>query len=324
MDPATGSASVDLPPYSNRGVTLVSAPTDGPCFDAYNATVYANPILLLGRLLDALTEAGHAPQVGEGPPVQFYAQNALLLAPSGKRLLSVRSGGQNGHPFVECKGDHSGVVADTLRRFFDHAPARQDVCIDLRGPAVWDEVCRLCDQFEAEGVILDQLGAKRDNPNRGTTLALGSRHSQCYVRVYQKGLKIAQELGLTGDDIPDELRHWVRVELEYKPDKRPARMKAATLAPAELWGCSPWTRRFAKLALSIDAERVTMNEKRESNEERAWRYMLEQYGPTMLKRIRRMGWRAFVDGLEDDLAKLDAAVMETAGVPGGSPVPSGT
>jgi hypothetical protein len=132
------------------------------------------------------------------------------------------------------------------------------------------------------------------------------------VRVYQKGLKIAQELGLTGDAIPDELRHWVRVELEHKPDKRPARTKAATLNASQLWGCSPWTRRFAKLAFSIDAERVKMNEKRETDEERAWRYMLEQYGPTMLRRIRRIGWSKFVEALEDDLAKVDAAVFEVA------------
>ena len=110
----------------------------------------------------------------------------------------------------------------------------------------------------------------------------------------------------------DELRLWVRVELEYKPDKRPARIKATKLGPAELWGCSPWTRRFAKLALSIDAERVTMHEKRETNEEHSYRYMLEQYGPTMLRRIRAIGWRAFVEGLEDDLAKLDASAFEPA------------
>jgi hypothetical protein len=291
-------------------------PADGPSFDCYSATVYANPTLLIGRLLEALTDAGHAVTLAEGRRVANYAQNALLLAPSGHRILSVPSGGRNVHPFVDCKGAHSGLIADTLRRFFDHSPTRLDSAYDLRGPNVWDELCRLCKQFEAEGRKLDFVGADRDNPDRGTTIYVGSRKSQAYLRVYQKGLQIAEEMGLAGDDIPDELRHWVRVELEYKPDKRPARMKAAGLSPVELWGCSPWTRRFAKLALSIDAERITMNEKRESNEERAWRYCLEQYGPTMLKRIRRMGWKAFVEGLEDDLAKVDAAVFE--------PVPTGT
>jgi len=203
----TASETVEPPPYSNRGVTLRTKPTNQPIFDACNATVYANPTLLIGRLLEALTDAGHEPSVGSGPPVQFYAQNALLLAPSGHRLLSVRSGGQNAHPFVECKGAHSGVVADTLRRFFDHAPARLDSAHDLRGPTVWEELCRLCDKFEAEGVTLNHAGASRENRDRGTTIYLGSRHSQCYVRVYQKGLQIAEEMGLTGDSIPDELRH---------------------------------------------------------------------------------------------------------------------
>ncbi len=264
--------------------------------------------------------------MSDGPPVQFYAQNTLLLAPSGHRLLSIRSGGQNAHPFVECKGAHSDVVAAAIR-LFEHSPARLDSAYDLRGPTVWDELCAICDQFEAGAydggerrVRLNHQGAKRDNPDRGTTLYLGSRSSQTYVRVYQKGLQIAEEMGLHGDDIPDELRHWVRVELEYKPDKRFARMKAAKLAPAELWGCSPWTRCFAKLALSIDAEKIKMSEKRETNEERAWRYCLQQYGPTMLKRIHRLGWKSFVEGLEDDLAKIDANAMEAAT----DPVPIGT
>lgn len=299
------------PPYSNRGVILESAPSDGPSFDCYNATVYANPTLLIGRLLDAFTDAGHEVSITDGPPVRFYAQNKLLLGPDGRRLAQVRSGGQNPHPFVEAKGALSPVVADTLRCFFDHSPSRIDSAYDLRGPAVWEELCRIADDFERErGLTLDHKGAKRENADRGTTLYLGSRKSQSFVRIYQKGLQIAQEMGLTGSDIPDELRHWVRVELELKPDKRPARELAAKLAPADLWRCSPWTLAFAKLALSIDAEKIKMSEKRESNEERAMRYMVEQYGPTMLKRIHRLGWGKFVDDLEDRLARFDANGLE--------------
>lgn len=315
MIEATGPENDQPPPYSNRGVILESAPSDGPSFDCYNATVYADRTLCIGRLLEALTDAGHEVSVSDGPPVRFYAQNTLLTGADGRRLLSVRSGGQNPHPFVEAKGAVSPVVADTLRAHFDHAPARIDSAYDLRGPNVWGELCAIADQFEHDrGLTLNEAGARRQNRDRGTTIYLGSRKSQSFVRIYQKGLQIAEEMGLAGDAIPDSLRDWVRVELELKPDKRPARDLAARLAPADLWRCSPWTLDFARRVLSIDAEKIKMSEKRESNEERAMRYLVEQYGPTMLKRIARIGWAPFVDDLEDRLCRFDQEAMERSQV----------
>lgn len=294
----------DRPPYSNRGVTIASLAADGPSFDAYFATVYAHPFLVLDRLEQALRNAGQAVKRDDGPPVRFYAQNALLLDARGHRLLSVRYGGQNIHPFVEAKGHLSAVVAATLREHFEHAPARLDSAYDLRGPTAFLDLVRIAQDFEAgRGLPLDHAGATIANPDRGTTLYLASRKSQAFVRIYQKGLQIAEEMGLTGPDIPDELRYWVRVELEYKPDKRPARMKAVELSPAALWGCSPWTRDFAKVALSIDAERVKMTERRESNHERAMRYLVQQYGATILRQVELLGsWERFIEDLQERLA----------------------
>jgi DNA relaxase NicK len=123
------------------------------------------------------------------------------------------------------------------------------------------------------------------------------------LRIYQKGLQIAEQLALTGNAIPDDLRHWVRVELEYKPDKGLARERAAKLSPAELWGCSPWTRAFAKQALAINAERVKMTERRESSVDRAYRFAAAQYGPTFLLVAARLGgWEIFSEDLRQRIS----------------------
>lgn len=288
------------PPYSNRGVTFdesVSEQGDRDfAFDAYCASVPVEPVHLLDYLEQALLDAGFETQRAEGPRVKFYDRNALILDQNGHRLLSVRYGGQNGTPFVECKGPASIPVAAELRENFpDHMPSRIDSAIDLRGEGLFDVIHRMAKFVEAKGIKLDLWGAEPSNPDRGTTIYLGSRTSPFLVRIYQKGLKHAEEMGLKGDDIPPALRHWVRVELECKPQKRPEKAKARSLSPRALWGCSPWVRQFAKDALSLDAERVTMHEKRESNLERSFRYSAAHFGPTHLQMIERIGVEAYLE-----------------------------
>ena len=267
-------------------------------FDAYNATVHAHAWPVLDYLEQALLDGGLEPTRVDGPKVPCYSTNTLLLKPNGERFLSVRYGGQNYHPFVECKGPHSALIADCLRREFalEHFPSRIDSAYDLHGPGVFERLHEIAKLFEARGRNLDYAGAAVENPDRGTTIYLGSRKSEAYVRIYQKGLKLADELNLPPDQISDELRYWVRVELEAKPDKRPARIRARTLCPSSLWGSSSWVREFATMALSIDAQRVIMHERRETDLERSTRAMFKMFGPTILANVEALGsWEAFVD-----------------------------
>lgn len=295
----------DKPPYSNRGVilreTAVSGSESAFSFDAYCATVEAEPAHVLDYLEQALLEADFDTNRSEGPSVRFYDHNVVIADENGHRLASVRYGGANGRPFVECKGAASPIVAAELKaQFPSHYPARIDSALDLRAPGIFEKLLGICREFE-DRVQVNFIGAAPENPDRGTTLYLGGRKSPYMVRVYQKGLKHAEEMGLQGEDIPDDLRNWVRVELELKPEKRPAKVKARQLDPAALWGCSPWVADFAKLALSIDAERVKMTEKRESNHDRAMRYCAMQYGAAHLVQIERLGLDAY---LEDWLHRI--------------------
>lgn len=292
--------AADLPPYSNRGVTFTEViDNEGFSdfeFDAYSASVDAERLHVLDYLEQALLEAGFETQRAFGPNVPFYDKNDLILDEGGHRLCSVRSGGQNGTPFVECKGAASVTVAAELKESFpDHLPARIDSALDLRGPEVFEKLHQLAKAYERSGVKLNQVGAQIENLDRGTTLYLGSRSSPFYVRIYQKGLKHAEECGLSGDAIPDDLRNWVRVELECKPKKRWAKNKARSLTAEGLWGGSPWVRKFANEAFQIKAERVTMREKRESNLQRSFRYSAEQYGATHCEMIDRIGLDAYLE-----------------------------
>lgn len=253
-------------------------------FDAYCATVHAHQDLVLDVLEQALMDAGFKTFRDQGPPVRFYSGNALLLDDKGHRLLSVRSGGSNPFPFVECKGVASPVVSAALREHFSHAPTRIDSSADRAHPDLFARLDRLCRVYERRfGVQLNRAGADPENPDRGSTIYLGSRKSQVFVRVYQKGLKLAEELQLAAADIPDDLRNWVRIEIEFKPQKRLAKRFATTATPLAIWGTSQWTRDFAMEALSIEAERVVVSERRESDHERALRHCATQYRSHLLR-----------------------------------------
>lgn len=278
----TGSQDGSRPPYSNRGVYPLivegSSRPDFPVFDAYCATVHAHHDLVLDRLEDALEASGTRCRREEGPPIRFYAGNALLVDEKGHRLAQVRHGGQNPHPFVEAKGDTAAVVAETLREHFSHMPSRIDSAVDRAAPGLFEELADLARRFEAvHGLKYDTAGARFEHQDRGSTIYLGSRKSQVFVRIYQKGLKLAEEMGLAGSYIPASLRDWVRVEVEFKPQKKRARTLAARLDARAIWGTSLWLAEFATEALSIEAERVQVNERRESDHERALRFMASQY-----------------------------------------------
>ena len=136
-----------IPPYSNRGVYPPGGSGIGvgtlEGIDAYNCTVYANPDMLFDELTCLLESAGLEPKQEVGPPIKFYARNLLLLAPTGHRLLQVRAGGTNPHPFVEVKGEASQLVAQYIRDHFGHHPSRIDHALDLRAPGLFNKLARL-------------------------------------------------------------------------------------------------------------------------------------------------------------------------------------
>lgn len=287
------------PPYSNRGVyphgKTGSEASPATRFDAYCSTAYEQPGWLVDQLRYYLELAGEKVTIDAGPPVQFYEVNKLLLDRFGKRLCSVRWGGQNGHPFVECKGHMAPVVADVLRQHVEHRPSRLDAARDQAAPGLFDRYVRLTRQLARKYGLKWQPKGDWVTIDAGRTVELGSRASQYFLRVYEKGLEMAARQGLP---VTDDLRQLVRCEVEFKPQKSPARIQARTIAPEALWGLSDWLVEFADKAFSMEVRRVNVSERRESDHERALRFMAQQYR-THLERL-----------LEDCGGDLDAFALE--------------
>lgn len=258
--------------------------------------------MLFDELTCLLESAGLEPKQEVGPPIKFYARNLLLLAPTGHRLLQVRAGGTNPHPFVEVKGDASQLVAQYIRDNFGHRPSRIDHALDRRGAGLFNKLARLLRALAKKYGLKFEPRGDWVTSDGGRTVYVGSRKSQVFLRVYEKGLKYAHELGLT---VTAELREWVRVELEFKPQNGLARQLASSITPAQLWGSCQWTAELANGILSIGAEAVKIRERRESDRDRALRFMASQYRAPLGSLLVECG---------RDISEFGSAIAELAGI----------
>lgn len=290
------------PPCLIGGSTPIPGSTRSLGFDAYCATVHAQPESLLDDLTVLLESAGFDPVAGEGMKARFYAVNRQLLDPKGFQLLALKSGGSNPHPHIECYGPPAPTVAAYLRERYSHQPTRIDHAIDMAGDGLFDTLhahaVALCKQHGLKGAPAgDWVSA-----DGGRTFYVGSRSSQVYVRIYEKGIKYARDLG---EPITAELRGWVRVELEFKPQTKIAKGLASKIEGPQMWGATGWTDQLAKEVLGMESQPINIRERRESNQERALRFMGAQYSAHLQKLFEQHG---------NDFCEFGRAVGVLAGI----------
>jgi len=208
--------------------------------------------------------------------VSYYSQHVALTDRLGRVACSVFWGGSNVQPNVEAKGGCAPAIAGILRARWEHRPSRVDVKRDASAQGLFADLFALARVY-ADTRELALQEHRNHHPDKGDTFYLGSRQSQAYLRVYQPGLKRAQEEGRSGDQISAEERNAVRVELEFKPQKPRAKLAAATLSPDEMWGVSPWIADYAGEVFAMNVQAIRISERRESNRNRALRFMGAQY-----------------------------------------------
>lgn len=288
------------PPCLIGGSTPPSGFASSGAFDAYCATLFMPAEAAFDEVFCLLESAGLGPFVGEETKARFYARNRIITDHSGRQLLAVKSGGSNPHPHVECYGLASQPLADYLRGGLSHRPTRIDHAVDRKGAGLFDRVHAFAVQLARKHGLRGAPAGDWVTPDAGRTFYLGSRRSQVSVRIYEKGLKYAHDLGLF---VTDELRDWVRFELEFHPQTEAAKNLAPAVTGPQLWGSTIWTAELASEVLSMATETVSIRERRESNTERALRFMGAQYSSHL---------RVLFDQCGHDLAEFGRAVADLA------------
>ena len=272
------------PPHTNRGVyhgcgTAIGSVSPGVefhRFDYYRATPWAEFSELIEVFMFELAQMYGEVRLQEGGAVRHYATHKVIVDRYDNVLVQLMTGGSL-RPNVLAKGAPSGPVSDILRANWKHGPSRVDPCIDVAQAGLWDFLLDWTQDF-AKDYRINLRTVLNADPDHGDTIYLGSRSSQVFVRLYQPGLKRAQEEGRIGDQITQLERDTVRIELEFKPQNPKAKAAAAALAPHECWSVSPWTAAFAKRILEMEVVPVSVSMRRESNRDRALRFMCHQYG----------------------------------------------
>jgi hypothetical protein len=175
---------------------------------------------------------------------------------------------------VYASSEAAAPLARALRATFpDHEVTRCDAAQDFDGPGTWDRLSGLLlGMADERGLSIDQNGdwyRGRD----GRTLYVGSRRSAVFLRLYEKGKQL-RAIGAPGaESVSPDL---VRVELQSRPEGG-SRGFAAACGPMETFGFAVWAQEAARLVFGADVARVSLKPVRDSDDERAFRAMAEQY-----------------------------------------------
>lgn len=260
-----------------------------PQFDAYTATARLDGP---EKLLSAAYIFGAEMKQREGYFNGFG--NLISLRTEHGEYASVGWGGQNeGWARLEVKGSLTPVVVERLREAIpDHRVTRVDSAHDVDKPGAWDELLGICldvkREFRLKG---DKRGDWDDFPEDGRTLYLGAPSSPIKARLYEKGKQ--PEYRQAGK--PD----WTRLELQISPQKD-AREVYSKLSATEVWGASKYTRALAARVLESElAAYPPGTVRRDSQRDRAIRFMCEQYGAHLMS-------------LKDDLGSWDCLGLTLA------------
>lgn len=271
-------------------------------FDWYQATVPAHHELILRELLANVPETVERVDIAKGKN-GYLAQTTL--SEDDEVLTTVLHGGPNGNPNVCSTSDHAPALANLLRALFPiHRVTRLDVCIDMRGEGLFDQLQAMLLAVAAQHRVQEKYFGPADperSSGEGRTQYVGSPSSWLRVVCYEKGKEL---FAATGDPAYRDLFDWTRLELRVRPMKD-FKSDAAQLGPEAFWGCSPWTRDVAAEALSMNPTPITARPRRVSNQERAMRWLTEQYGSTILEQVRLLGgWDPFLLDLRSRLGQI--------------------
>lgn len=202
------------------------------------------------------------------------------------QLAMLQWGGQPKHPHVTVSGWRTPEFVTPFRAAFPrHRVSRVDVALDMRGEGLFAQVWAVLADISARNTRLVGRREEHDDPDRGNSYYLGAPSSSWQLCGYEKA---KERFAKTGDSSWKLFWDLVRLESRFWPEKV-MKDRAAVMAPAEFWGCSPTLREVARRCLALEPEHVSMKESRTADHERAMAWIADQGGATLLRELERVG-----------------------------------
>lgn len=266
----------------------MTTPLSEPTCDWYQATVELGHESLVEYLCTALGATARPLKKGINGYTTGVELIDLTTAPEQRRAI-VAYGGHNPLPNVLASSSEAPALLRALRSLevIRHRVTRVDSALDYDEPGVFDRLTSLAlsiaDAPRQGGRI--KVGYMGDwARGEARTLTLGARGGRAYMRIYEKGFEQRDR------NVADASLDWVRVELEYRPDRVPEKLRAAGLSMSEVWGASGWSRdMWAALHEGEFAGEVIQDRPEPSTRASALAAMARQYGPTVRGLIEDLG-----------------------------------
>jgi hypothetical protein len=270
-------------------------------FDWYQATIQEAPAVLLDRL-SKLLEADPVPARGA---LHGYKHGFELKKPTGT-VARVLAGGINPWPNASASGQDTEPFVNAVRSTWPdhHHVTRMDAAQDFQAPGAFDLLKGECLGIADELRLKVQHAGDWHRGEDGRTVYIGSKSSPVRVRCYEKGKQV---LALGGPAALEASPDWVRLEVQVRPQKQ-ARIAAAKATPEEAWGYASFTQQLAHRALSLDVPKIDGRTWRETDDERAFRFMCRQYGPMLRRLLADLGsWECVGLTIGHSLDEIEAA-----------------
>lgn len=248
-----------------------------PRWDWYGASLEVDAESALDLLGPALGD-----ELRPVNPRNGYARS-IEIRREDSRSAVLSWGGHNPDPYVVASGEDADDLAQLIRGLgLPHRVSRADVCMDVDEPGAWDFLAAECRRIAVVSGLKLELWQDPERPERGRTLYVGSRRSEGFVRLYEKGAK----------DDPSR-PNWVRFEVELKPQHRDRKELLAESEPLDALGFTRWVRGFVAEQFGFAAAAAPVRSERLGDDESAIQALVKQYGRILRRRAESLGgWSA--------------------------------
>ena len=274
-------------------------------FDWYQATI-PKPV---DDVIEVLFGLADGLKLSHQRGMHGYATTSTLGNLNEGTVAKVWHGGTHEYPHAVLSSDWAQPGAELIRVAFpEHSVSRVDVREDYTEEGAYDSIQPHLIATAAMHRV--RVGTAGDHllTMRGRTVYLGAPSSSVRLRLYDKreevlsklppgGLERAQAFAALAGEGQAFPEHWTRLEAQIRPQTREARTQFSTIEPVEALGSSVWMREVWRAVAGLELKPVQVGRGyRQADDERAYRYLLSQYGGL----LRRM--------------KIDAGTWECVGL----------
>lgn len=260
-------------------------------YDALALTLEANPENVINHLTSEI-DLTSAQRIN---PLYGF-QNGASIKRGSLHFANVFWGGEGneGLTHVRHEGSQAGQTYTSLQNYIStngifYKATRMDACEDFIEEGLFDRLAKQMKQFALDNRL--KIGTRGDW-ERGIerTLYIGSRQSEVYVRLYEKG-------GKHGTD-----PNWIRYETEVKPQTRDRQVSVAAMNPNEILFMGMSGRMLNHLGWNhLDPVKLE-SIYQPSDAERSRKAMLKQYKNILVGWKDELGgWSELAEAMQEEL-----------------------